>query len=273
MTIRALAEAGRSFGEPRYVDEAVRAASFVLTRLRRDGRVLRSWRNGVAGGPGFADDYALLAAACVTLYETTHELTWFRHARELGDELLRLFLDTENGGFFQTGSDAEALVVRPKDLQDNAMPSGNSAAAEVLLRLAHLTGDARYDSGGTSALRLVRDVMGRAPTGFGHALCALDLYIGPVREVAIVGDPGSPATRALCDEVTVARFLPNAVLAVAGPDDTVSPAEIALLADRDARGGVPTAYVCEHFSCRLPVTSASELAAQLAPQAGPDPVE
>src|SRR5204862_6587158 len=117
----ALAEAGRSLGEPRYLDAATEAARFVLTHLRRDdGRLLRAWREGRAGGPAYADDHALMARACLTLHETTLDVGWYREARDLAAELVRLFHDAGNGGFFQPGSDAEALVVRPKELYDNA---------------------------------------------------------------------------------------------------------------------------------------------------------
>jgi uncharacterized protein YyaL (SSP411 family) len=264
LAISALAEAGRAFGEPRYVEAAVAAAEFVLENLRSPGgRLLRSWREGRGGPPAFADDHALLAEACLTLYETTFELRWFVAARALAEDLLRLFRDPERGGFFQGGSDAEALVVRSKDVVDNAVPSGNSAAADVLLRLAHLTGEPDHERAGASALRLVRDAMAGAPGGFGHALCALELYLGPVREVAIVGDPAAVATRALAAEVTSERFVPNHVLAVAGPDDEASRTEIALLLERPQRDRLPTAFVCERFTCKLPVTEPEELAAQL----------
>jgi uncharacterized protein YyaL (SSP411 family) len=264
LAVGALAEAARAFGRPDYLDAAVAAAEFVWSRLRReDGRLLRSWREGRGGVPGFADDHALVAEAFLTLYETTFELAWFERARSLADDLIRLFRDRDRGGFFQTGSDAEALVLRPKDLYDNAVPSGNSAAADVLLRLAHLTGEPEYERAGESALRLVRDAMAGAPAGFGHALCALDVHLGPVREVAIVGDPGSAATRALIEEVTTRRFLPNRVLIVAAPDDADAISAIALLEGRPQRDGAPTAYVCERFACRLPVTEPEDLAAQL----------
>jgi len=263
MAIRALAEAGRAFDEPSSIEAATRCASFVMTHLRDEGgRLLRSWRNGVAGGPAFCEDHAQFASACLTLYETTHDLAWFTAARETADAMVRLFADTERGGFFVTGSDADALVVRPKDLQDNAVPSGNSVAAEVLLRLSHLTGEASYEEAGGSALRLVRDVMGRVPTGFGHALCALDLSVGPVSEVAIIGPPDAAETRAMVREVQ-ARFLPNAVLAVAAADDAAAYAAITLLQGRTGVGGVPTAYVCERFTCQLPVTHPHQLASQL----------
>ena len=205
--------------------------------------------------------------ACLVLYETTFELRWFEEARALADELLRLFHDPERGGFFQTGSDAEALVVRPKELDDNAVPSGNSVAADVLQRLAHLTGEPAYERAGVEALRLVRDAMAGAPAGFGHALGALDLCLAPVKEVAIVGDPEDEATRALVAEVTTERYLPNHVLAVAAPEDHRSREAVALLQDRPALDGRPTAYVCERFVCKLPVTEPTELTKQLTGEA------
>jgi uncharacterized protein YyaL (SSP411 family) len=264
MAISAFAEAGRAFGEPALVDAAVRACDFVLEHLRDDrGRLLRSWREGTAQIPAYADDHALMAEACLTLYETTFELRYFREARAFGDELLRLFWDRERGGFFQTGSDAEALVVRPKELYDNAVPSGNSAAADVFQRLALLTGESEYERAGVSALRLVREPMAQAPNGFGAALCALDLYLSAAREVAIVGDPEDDRTRALAAEVTSARFLPNHVLTVSPPGDGDAFEAVELLKDRVQIDDAPTAYVCEHFVCKLPVTDAGALVSQL----------
>ncbi|MGH2595393.1 MAG: thioredoxin domain-containing protein [Actinomycetota bacterium] len=264
LAIGALAEAGRVFGKADFVNTAVRSADFILTHLRDDrGRLLRSWRNGSAGKPGFADDHATMAAACLTLYETTFEVRWIEQALSLADDLLRLFRDDERGGFFQTGSDAEVLVLRPKELYDNATPSGNSVAAEVLLRLALLTGDARYENAGLSALRLVRDAMAGAPTGFGQALCALDLSVGPAHEVAIIGDPTANETRALAAEVTDTVYRPNVVLAVAGPDDERAALSVPLLRDRGMNNGESTAFVCERFACKLPVSDPVSLREQL----------
>ena len=264
LAIGALAEAGRAFDEPAFVTAATRCADFVLTHLRDErGRVLRSWRNGVGGRPGFADDQALLTSACLTLYETTFELRWFEEAVALADDLLRLFHDDERGGFFQTGTDAEPLVLRPKELYDNATPSGNSVAADVLLRLSLLTGDDAYESAAISAIRLVRDAMSGAPTGFGHALCALDLYLGPSREVAVVGDPTDEATAALAATVVGSTFRPNVVLAVGSPNDQHAGVVVPLLRDRTARDGHATAYVCERFACKMPVTDPAALREQL----------
>ena len=265
MTIQALAEAASAFDEPSYLEAAIGTAEFLLENLRApDGRLLRSWRDGTPGGPGYADDHALLASALLALYARTADLRWFREAARLADELERLFADTDRGGFFQTGADVDALVVRPKELYDNAVPSGNSAAADVFLRLSLLTGDPDLERRGLSSIRLVRDALGRAPTAFGHALCALDLYLGPANEVAIVGAPDDAGTRALLDEVVAVRFLPNTVVAIADPGDPSAVEEVPLLRDRSQVDGRPTAYVCRRFACRLPVTSPEDLAAQLA---------
>ncbi|HEX6579615.1 MAG TPA: thioredoxin domain-containing protein [Actinomycetota bacterium] len=263
MAITALAEAGRAFGEPRFIEAAEGCARFLVKNLRRaDGRLLRSWREGVPGRAGFCDDHALLASACLTLFSTTGTVGWFREAVVLLDALVDLFLDAERGGFFQTGSDDDPLVVRPKELYDNAVPSGNSVAADVLQRVALLSGDPAGEQMGVAAIRLVRDVLGRAPTAFGHALCALDLYLGPSREVAIIGAPRHPATDALVDVVLKDRYLPNTVLAVAAPDDREA-AAVPLLRNRPQLHGDPTAYVCQGFVCTRPTTDPATLGRQL----------
>ncbi len=264
LAIEALAEAGRALGEPDFVRAAERCASFVLERLRDErGRLHRSWRAGVIGPPGFADDYALMASACLTLYETTGATRWFEAASSLATDLIELFSDDERGGFFQTGRDAEALVVRPKDLYDNAVPGGNSAAAEVLLRLSLFTGDPSFERAATAALQLVRSAMAQAPVGFGRALNALDLHLGPTREVAIVGDRADPATRELVDAVVAERWLPNVALARADPADRDAREHVPLLRDRGLVQDHPAAYVCERFTCLLPVTDGPALTAQL----------
>jgi len=264
LAIRAFAEAGRALDEPRFVRAAEAAAGFVHDEMRReDGRLLRAWREGRTSGPAYAEDHALLSAGLLALYEATLDLRWFEAARELADELLRLFADEEGGGFFETGSDAEELVLRPKELLDSAVPAAGSVAAETLQRLAMLTGDRSYERAAVSALEQVREVMGRAATALGHALSAVDLYLSPSREIAIAGDPGDERTRALLREVW-RRFLPGAVLAAAPPGDGEAEKAIPLLQGRELVDGSPAAYVCERFVCRRPVTEPAELAAELA---------
>jgi uncharacterized protein YyaL (SSP411 family) len=263
LAISAFAEFGRALDEPSFVQAAVGAADFVLGNLRTgDERLARSWREGRVGPSAFADDHALLADALLTLYETTFEVRFFSEARTLCDELLARFIDRERGGFYSTAEDDPALILRPKDLFDNAVPSGNSVAAEVLLRMAALTGESSYEEAALSALRVVAGQAVSAATGFGQALSAIDRAVSPSREIAIVGPPGFEETRALAWE-SWSRRLPNAVLAVAAEGDPSAGDEIALLAGRVARDGRPTAYVCENFECKLPVTGPEELSAEL----------
>jgi len=262
LAIQGLAEAGRVFGEPRYLEAAEAAASFVLSALQNpDGRLLRAWRDGRSGGPGYLDDYACMAAACLTLYESSFAPRWLEEAVRLADAMLALFADPA-GGFHLTGADAEALVVRPREVFDNAVPAGTSVAAEVLLRLGHLTGEATYERAALGTLRPLEELFVRAPTGFGHAMGAADLAIGPVREVAIIGSPDAADTAALLAEAR-RGYRPNQVLAARAPDDAEAAARVPLLADRPAAGGRATAYVCERFACKQPVTDPEALAAQL----------
>jgi uncharacterized protein len=190
---------------------------------------------------------------------------WLEHAIEGADDALRLFFDGERGGFFTTGSDAEELVARPKDLLDNAIPSANSVLALQLQRLFSITGRDAYLDAAERTLRLVAEVLGRAPSGFGHMLEAVDYYASEALEIVIVGDSRTPGTLALVEPVRH-RYLPNKVLVVSEAS-TEDVARIPLLAGR-AGAEQPTAYVCRRGTCRLPVTSPEDLVAQLAaPQA------
>jgi uncharacterized protein len=265
LAISAFAEAGRALGEERYVRAAEDAGGFVLHAMRDpDGALRRSWRDGRRGGRGFLEDHAMMAAACLELYQATFDPRWFVEARALADRTLERFADREAGGLFQTDVDAERLIARPKELFDNAVPSGNSVAAEVFLRLALFTGEAAYERAAASALGAVRELASRAPSALGHALGAADLLVSGGQEVAIAG-PRDDAWRELTGEVW-RRFLPNAVLAAADPEDPADSGAIAavpLLGGRRAVDGRPAAYVCRSFVCRRPVTSAADLAAEL----------
>ncbi len=262
LTIAAFAEAGRVLGEQRYTAAAVGAADFVLTRMRDgDGRLLRAWRDGRTSGPGFVEDHAMMTAACLELYQTTFEPRWFAEARALAEQTIERFQDPEGGGFFQSAADAETLIARPKELFDNAVPSGNSVAAEVLLRLSLFTGDAAYERAGVSANRAARDLIPRAPTAFGHLLGAIDLYVADAKEIAIVGPAGRDRDR-LVEEVW-SRYLPNVVIAVGGAGAPEGPSTVPLLAGRPSVDGRPAAYVCRGFVCRRPVTEPEDLAAEL----------
>jgi uncharacterized protein YyaL (SSP411 family) len=244
----------------RYRAAAERAAAAIVGRLLGpDGSLGRSWKDGRAVGRGVLEDYTHLADGLLALYEATFGERWFETARGLMDRVLAHFADPA-GGFFDTADDHEQLVTRPKDVQDNAVPSGNAMAARVLLRLAAWTGVGAYRGAAEGAMRTVVPFVARYATGFAHWLSAMDLALSPAIEVAIVGSPDDAATDPLLAEVR-RGYRPNQVVSVAA-DPAAS--AVPLLAERVAIDGRPTAYVCRDFVCRLPVTEAAALAVQLA---------
>ena len=260
LAIAAFADAARLLPSgDRYREVAREAASAILAGLRRpDGRLGRSWKDGRSSGEGVLEDYADLADGLLALYQASFEEGWFVAARALGDVILERFSDPE-GGFFDTADDHESLVTRPRDVQDNAVPAGGSMATSVLLRLGALTGDARYREAAEGALMQVAGFLARYPTGFANWLSAAHLAVEGITELAIVGDPADPATRALLAEATRGHR-PGLVVAVSG-DPAAS--AVPLLAGRDVVGGRPTAYVCRNFACRLPVNEPAALRDQL----------
>ncbi|HZP30761.1 MAG TPA: thioredoxin domain-containing protein [Acidimicrobiia bacterium] len=254
---RTLAEAATALDRDDWMRAAVRNAHFLLGNLRRDdGRLLRSWQGGRANPDllAYAEDHAALLEALLTLAEVD-DLAWLAEARTVAGALLDLFADREHGGFFTTGADAEALIVRPKDTQDNATPAENSLAANGLLRLAALTGDTSYADAAARCVENLTPVMGEHPTAFAYLLGALERLVSPPIEIAVVGDPTAPATRALRAEV-VTRLIPASVSVTAGPG---TPAISPLLEGRIAGDGTAIAYVCERYACRAPVTSPDAL--------------
>jgi uncharacterized protein YyaL (SSP411 family) len=259
LACRAFAEAGRALGRADYVAAAVRNADFVLGAMQADGRLLRTWKDGQAKLKAYLEDYAMVAAALVDVYEATFERRWLDEARRLADDMLRLFWDGDVSGFYDTGADHERLIVRPRNLFDNAVPSGTSVAIETLLRLGVLTGQPDYGARALAALRPMGDLMSRYPAGFGRFLCALDFNIGPVVEVALLG-PSAESLGPMVAEV-FGRFQPNRVVAGAVAGDDVR--DLPLLEGRAPIDGKATAFVCRNYTCDLPVTDAASLARQL----------
>ena len=266
LMISALADAGAVLERSDYLDAARAAADFVLSELRDDdppspasagqgagGRLLRSWKDGRAKLNAYLEDHAFLLEALLSLYEGTFEPRWFGEARGLADTMIERFADDQNGGFFETSSDHEQLVARRKDLEDHPIPAGNSSAAYGLLRLAALTGEHEYGARAESVLRLLHELAPKHPQAFGHLLQALDFRLAQVKEVALVGHELRPLER-----VVRGSFRPHLVVAGGEPDG------VPLLEGRDPVEGRPTAYVCEQFLCRAPVTEPAELESLLA---------
>jgi uncharacterized protein YyaL (SSP411 family) len=252
LALASLAEAARRFEREDLLAAARGVAEFLLGPLSSDaGRLYRSYRAGQARNPGYLDDYANVANGLLELHVASGELRWLEQAHRLATVALELFRDEERGGFFLSPKDAEQLVARKKDFDDHPTPSGNSMLAYVLLRLARIYGDDELERRAAGVFRLIRAALGRAPSAFGHALCALDLYLSPPRELAVIGPPSSPVARA-----ALAPFDPNTVVAV-GPSE-----DVPLLAGKGRVDGKPAVYVCERFACQAPVTSPDELAAR-----------
>ncbi len=258
LMLRSFAEAARYLDRPDYLQVATNNAEFLLRELIPDGRLLRTYKDGRARLHGYLEDYAFLADGLLALYEASFNPRWFTEARRLMDEAIRLFADEQNGGFFDTGSDHEALISRPKDIMDNATPAGNSVAADVLLRLAAFTGEEAYRRRADDYLRPIADIMVQHPQAFGHILGALDFAISKSKEIALIGDPQQSDTRALL-EVINTRYLPNSVLACASLEDSESIQSIPLLADRPMKDHKATAYICQNFACLSPVNTPEEL--------------
>jgi uncharacterized protein len=251
LALAALAETGRRLGRPELIDAGRELAEFLLGPLSEEnGRLRRSWRAGRASNPGYLEDYADVANGLYELHVATGELRWLREANRLARLAVELFADEERGGFFLSPADGERLVARKKEFDDHPTPSGNSMLAFVLLRLGRIWGDDELEREAAGVFRLIRDAIPRAPSAFGHALSALDLYLAPPRELAVIGGPEDEIARA-----ALAGFDPNAVVAF-GPGD-----DVPLLAGKDFVDGRPALYVCERFACQAPVTEPAELAA------------
>jgi uncharacterized protein YyaL (SSP411 family) len=244
-----LAEAAAATGRSDWLDDARANGEFLLANLRRDdGRWLRSFQGGKARHLAYAADYAAMAGAFAKLAEATGEARWIAEARTLADGLLDLFWDSEAGGLFTNGHDAEQLITRGKDVVDNVIPSANGSAVVALVRLAALTGEERYRERAEDIIRLVSEPISRHPTAFAHLLAAVDMLAAPVTEIAVTGE------RPDLVRAVQSRFLPNAVLAWGEPYP--SP-----LFEGRSEG---LAYVCRNYACQRPTANVEELLAQLA---------
>jgi len=251
LALAALAEASYRLGRADWLESARGLGELVLGPLSdREGGLYRSLRDGRTSGPGFLDDYANAAYGLLELHVATGELRWLLEARRLALRALELFGDEEHGGFYLADRWRDPRVPRAKDLQDTPTPSGNSMLAYVLLRLGRIWGDDELERRAVSVFRLAEPALRRAPGMFAWALCGLDLWLAPPRELAVIGPVDSPVAQA-----ALAPFQPGTVVAV-GPSE-----EVPLLAGKDLVGGKPAVYVCERFACRAPVTDASDLAA------------
>jgi uncharacterized protein YyaL (SSP411 family) len=258
LAMQTFAEAACILKRPDYLEMATRNAAFILDNLYLS-QLFRSWRSGLAQHPAYLEDYASLILGLLALYQANPQLRWFSSAVRLANEILERFSDPQ-GGFFDTSNDQSSLLIRPKDIQDNATPSGNALAANALLHLSAFTDNDVWRIKAEEVLGTLQTTAVRYPTAFAYWLSTLDFALGPIQQVALVAPPGDPGLQSFVDVVWRA-YRPRRVVAVgAFPPEAGYPA---LLKDRVLVNGRPTAYFCEHFTCRLPATSPDELMAQL----------
>ncbi len=268
LMIAALAKAGKSLGEPGYTASAVKAADFMLRKLRTEnGRLVKRYRNGNAGLPAHLDDYAFTVWGFLELYEATFQAKYLQEAININDQMLAHFWDDAGGGLFMTADDSEKLLIRSKDIYDGAIPSGNSVATLNLLRLGHMTGRQEYLKKAESIIRAFAGSVTRYPAGHTQLMVALQYALNPNYEVVIVGRPEAKDTRAMLAALRK-PFVPGKVV-LQRPADKKEAAAIIRLAPYTefmvAKNGRATAYVCTNFVCKLPTTDISQMLANLQP--------
>jgi len=251
LMLRAFAEAAAVLGRDDYRKVAEENAEFILNTLWDGTRLLHSFKDGRARFNGYLDDYASFADGLFALYELTFDYKWLEAAVRVSDRMIEQFWDAENGGFYFTGNDHESLLTLTKDFFDNATPSGNSVAADVLLKLAAVLDRSDYRKKAEDVFLTAAGFLKQYASGFGRMLAAVDFYLGPSKEIALVGEPDKFLS------VLRSRYMPRAVVA-AGSDDRVP-----LLRDRPRLNGQPTAYVCENFTCKQPVADTAGFEKQL----------
>jgi hypothetical protein len=262
LMLASFAEAAAILYRPDYLAVAKNNAAFILSQMLKDGLLLRTYKDGRSKLNAYLEDYAFYADGLVTLYQASGELRWLESAVSLVDRMIEEFWDDVDGGFFYTGKSHETLIVRTKDYYDNATPSGNSVAAEVLLHLAVLTGNETYKRTAVALLRLMTDSIKRFPSAFGRALGAVDFYLSTPKEICIVGEDSTEDTNALLREVW-RKFIPNKIVVRSNGVQSEAENTVPLLRQRTMINNRTTAYVCENYVCKTPVTTPKELASQL----------
>lgn len=253
LMLAAFADAAGVLGDQRYLDVARRNADFLISNLQAEGRLLRTWKKGRAKLNAYLEDHANLADGLLRLFEVSGDFRYFDEAKRLLEMMIAEFWDEENGGFYFTSSDHEELIVRNKDFYDNATPSGNSVAADGLLRLSRLTGDERYERFAVAVLKLTSSKARQYPQGFGRALSAIEFHLAEKLEVVIAGPKGSDLEREV-----LSRYLPNAITIITG-EENAARADLPVLEGRGPIDGATAAYVCENYICSRPVTTVAEL--------------
>ena len=262
LMLAAIAEASAVFERDDYLEVARANAIYLLDRMVDSGRLRRTDSNSENGARGFLDDYASLVDGLLALHSADGDPRWLFDADALARSAVDLFWDPLRGQFYDTGTDQEALIVRPRDVTDNALPSGHSMMTDVLIRLSTITGNSDFRSMAGQSLGGVRGIMEQFPTGAGHWLCALDSYLADSKEAVVVNDGEPPAALPMLRRLA-SVFEPSAVRVAMTPGDDPS-SEWPVFSGRTTVNGQPTAYVCRNYACQLPTNDADTMMAEFA---------
>lgn len=260
LIIAALAKSSSAFGNSEYGEMAKKVCDFIIKGIKDNGRLMHRYKDGEWSIPGNVDDYSFVIWGMLELYEAAFEVKYLRTAIELMDELIKHFWDEESGGFYFTSSDAEALIMRNKEVYDGAIPSGNSAALLNLIRLSRITGESRYEELAHSLIKAFSGTVNQMPYGYSHFLCGIDFVLGPTYEVVISGKKDASDTEEMI-RVLNSRFIPEKVVVFNPIDENTKEInEIAqYTAGQEAINGKATAYVCMNYACKRPTNSVEEM--------------
>src|SRR3990172_6151612 len=260
LMISSLACGSQVLGDETYLAAAQKTADFILNKLQKGGKLLKRYREGEAAIPAYLDDYAFFIAGLIDLYEAGFEVKYLKEAVRLTGDMLDLFWDTENFGFFFSGKYNEELISKTKEFYDGAIPSGNSIALLDLLKLGRLTMNGDWEKKDSLMLERFSGAIEKQPTAYAQMLCGLDFYLGPAKEIVLAGDLNSSETFEILKAINQ-RFLPNKVLAFHGDGQAGVELEklIPFSEGFKMQGGKTTAYVCENYVCQRPVNDINKL--------------
>ena len=253
LMIDSLASASTVLHRKDYLDAAISGANFILNNMKQTKRLMHTDKQGESKVIGYLEDYACLGQGILAIYESTFDPKWIIEADALGKSIIHLFWDEPNSVFYDTGYDHETLVIRPRDITDNATPCGSSTATEFLLRLGLFTGNVMYSKLAEESLQAMQWLMLRVPHGAGKWLEALDFYLSRPKEIVVIGSAQNPLTQVLLDTIRT-TYLPNSILAGLDTDTQHSHDDIPILQDKAMVKGNPTAYVCEQYICKDPTS-------------------
>lgn len=260
LMISSLACGSQVLGDETYLTAAKKAADFILNKLQKEGKLLKRYREGEAAIPAYLDDYAFFIAGLIDLYEASFEVKYLKEAVRLTGDMLDLFWDSENFGFFFSGKNNEELISKTKEFYDGAIPSGNSMAVLDLLKLGRLTMNPEWEKKASDMLQRLSGMIEKQPTAYAQMLCGLDFYLGPAQEIVLAGNLNSPETAEMLKTINQ-RFLPNKVLAFHFDDPAGEELEklIPFSKGFKMQGGKTTAYVCENYVCQRPTSDMKKL--------------